>query len=1103
MTSDLTAIFRVVLEASWQSSFIIVLILLVRPLMGARIPAKLRYLLWSLVLLRLLIPIAAFPSSPVSIQNIALVDQPPLQAESIPSPFHDTRPSSGFFRQSLEAAGSSSVALSSPRTLPISISWWSVAAVIWLAGMLMALGVVICAQIQLHRRLGCNDAPLDSAVLAIWTKCCLRLRIKKSPAVCLSAEVDSPALVGLIRPILLLPERSPTVFSREDWENVFVHELAHYQRRDHWTHAVQLIALSVHWFNPLVWLGFRQLRADRELAADEWALQHLEPERATGYGDTLLKVLKESSDNRLSVAAVGILEDRMQLKQRLQRIVEFSPKKLIGSIVGLTLLATIGAVALTDSRAQKQTDAPVALALGPQEVLIQSIVKDDAALAEQALKNGAQPNLETEYIHKGFIDQNTPLYFAAEKGELDLVRLFVGHGASVKPGKSTWTNPLDAALRNGFPAVAAYLHDHGATSNPLVYAAGTGDMAELTKLTAAGKPRNLDEAASTAAGCGQLPALAALLAKGAHATKAFQRAASTGSVESMRYLVGYGIDIHAAGYEALGHAAYNNRTEATAFLLKAGVNPNRQKQPGDTRFTEIDPPLNQAARAGAVSSVKLLLEAGADPNSVVVTDPGYGSAGNTPLCEACQTDSDEVVRLLLDHGAGLETVTSGGFTPALYAAYSHAARCLALLIDRGANLKAWNPIWKCGLLDFAAIFNGEDKIRQGIEIPTVNQLNQCMATLQVLLDHGMDVNSVSREGFSLLSVSIINGQSAWTDMLLQQGAKINTVDQYGGTPLIHAIMSMGQVKNARYYAVLNELLARGADPNLGNNNPIAGKDALPSAFKAAICGFGADEMRRKTVAILLAHGARFSVPKNSDADKLLLAATAGDTDGVGRLLKQGVSPNVADSKGWTPLLSAAALGYDAILKMLVEAGADVNAHDVMGLNALWFTSQRYSDLADFHLLLDKGADVNADSSFMFYYPVLYEAIERHDPVLLADLLKHRASPNLLPGDHPDRFEPLEMAVDQLMENFGDQKRRDVVTMLIAAGANRNPNEKGYRVSLLYFPVENNMIDMVKFLLNAGVDPKKDKDGGKALSDTLERHGSKEMKSLMEPVLGKT
>lgn len=290
MPSHFTDLFRLVLEASWQSSLIILLILLVRPLMGASIPARWRYLLWALVLVRLLVPISAFPSNPVSMQNIAVVDQPFDQVGFVlPQAYKmDSQP------------GPTQEEPGTPQTTPApskasSISWWAVASTIWLAGILASLGIMITAQVLLWRRLGKNRLPVDPAIFAIWNKCCQRLRIKSSPVLRMSSDVTSPALVGLFRPVLLLPEGKLAAFSPEDWENIFVHELAHYRRADHWIHAVQLVALSVHWFNPLVWLGFRQLRADRELAADEWALQHLDPERSTGYGDTLLKVLAQSS----------------------------------------------------------------------------------------------------------------------------------------------------------------------------------------------------------------------------------------------------------------------------------------------------------------------------------------------------------------------------------------------------------------------------------------------------------------------------------------------------------------------------------------------------------------------------------------------------------------------------------------------------------------------------------------------------------------------------------------------------------------------------------------------------------------------------------------
>ena len=71
MNLDATRFLKPLLEASWQASLVILLILLLRPLLGLRVPARWRSLLWSLVLHRLLIPAFLLPLSPTSLQNIA------------------------------------------------------------------------------------------------------------------------------------------------------------------------------------------------------------------------------------------------------------------------------------------------------------------------------------------------------------------------------------------------------------------------------------------------------------------------------------------------------------------------------------------------------------------------------------------------------------------------------------------------------------------------------------------------------------------------------------------------------------------------------------------------------------------------------------------------------------------------------------------------------------------------------------------------------------------------------------------------------------------------------------------------------------------------
>jgi ankyrin repeat protein len=234
---------------------------------------------------------------------------------------------------------------------------------------------------------------------------------------------------------------------------------------------------------------------------------------------------------------------------------------------------------------------------------------------------------------------------------------------------------------------------------------------------------------------------------------------------------------------------------------------------------------------------------------------------------------------------------------------------------------------------------------------------------------------------------------------------------------------------------------------------------------------------------------------------MLLAATTGDLATVKSLLAQGISANVADAKGWTPLLSASALGDSAMLKVLVDAGANVNAHDALGLTALVFTISKYPDLTDFHLLLEKGADVNSESGVVIHQPVLYRAITLADPALTREILQHGAKPNRSPTSKDSLFDPIVLAAGVfLMREPTDEKRREIVKTLLEFGADPNHPSRPDNHPLLYFPVTNDMVDLVKFLLTAGIDPRKDPDGGKTISEQAERHGSTEMKALIKAAL---
>jgi bla regulator protein BlaR1 len=1103
----LQLIFGRVLQASLQATLLGVLILAVQWALRGQLLAGWRNALWLLVFIRLLMP--ALPPTRFSAYNwlTAKSAPPTLQQQSPiqPQPAFPIVPAQA--PSSVPVESKPSLATVTPaipegtkfkprhqtadwwRSLPLlSLAWATGATAMLLAGSL--------GYLRLRKRIARLQKPVPAALLKQFEETKAELKVSRVELL-VSEAVSAPIVTGLWRRKIVLPVSMDAALDSGEIRMVLLHELAHVKRGDLWIAWLAWFAGALHWFNPAIRVAISQARKDRELACDERVLRIVSD--AGAYGSALVRFLEFAYAAQPRLGTVGIFESKSALIQRVRYIAAYRRPTFLASLAGLALMCTLGVLTLTGANTPKKSSAPV-LELPPGEVLLQAIIDNAPDKAEAALKAGADPNKQGDWAHAGYLDQNTPLYFAADQGKLALCQLLVAHGASVKSGGSSWTNPIEGALRSGHPEVAKFLHEQGATVDPLVYAAGVGDHEALKSALAKAKPNTIKEAAETAAGCNQQEILQTLLEHGGDKTKAFLRASTTGAVDAMRFLLKQGIDLKAIGYEALRQAAYHDQTPAAALLLKEGV-PANDPTPGGISA------LHPAAQVGAVGTVKLLLEAGADPNSLTVLGPKddpsmsgqYGDWGDSPIFEACHSDNAEIARLLLDSGARLDIVNRGGFTPVLYAAYTHAPRCLALLIDRGADTKAFNPNWKSGIIDFAAIFTGEDANRPDMRA-TKARINQAMETVQVLLDRGWDVNTVDEKGFSFLSIAISNGQTAWTKRLLELGANINVVDHFGSTLLIRSMISPQEEK--QLFATIDQLFACGINPNAGLNNPITTEfGAVPSELKTALFCFQKPETKRKLVQLLLSKGARFPVEKGSAAEQMLVAASTGDLAKVKELLQKGVSPNVADAKGWTPLLSAAAMGDSAMLRALVEAGADVKTRDALGLAPQWFTFRFMRDQSDLRYLVEKGADVNTVSTAPFFNPMINLAIAHNDPDLVRYLLEHGANPNLLPGlDKAHVFEPLAYVANQLNQSAGkDQKQREIFKMLLKAGASPSPTGPDKR-SHLYFPVVNNHVDLVKFMIEAGIDPKKDPDGGKELAQMAELHGNKETKALIKAAL---
>ncbi|MBE7209877.1 MAG: hypothetical protein INR65_02570, partial [Gluconacetobacter diazotrophicus] len=202
----LTAAFQTVLEASWQGSLVIGLVLLVRRALGGRVPARWRHALWWLVLARLLVPAFALPRNPASLQNVAALGHPFAEVRNLVEaaapgyPLPDALlppapvvPPQGSSDEAADAPGPGSSAVASR---PFHPSVWTMLAGGWLAGTSGFTVWVLVAMLRWRARLRRDPACTNPAVERLWRTCCARAGLRRPPALQATALVNSPALLG-------------------------------------------------------------------------------------------------------------------------------------------------------------------------------------------------------------------------------------------------------------------------------------------------------------------------------------------------------------------------------------------------------------------------------------------------------------------------------------------------------------------------------------------------------------------------------------------------------------------------------------------------------------------------------------------------------------------------------------------------------------------------------------------------------------------------------------------------------------------------------------------------------------------------------------------
>lgn len=347
-------IFRLVVDASWRSSCLVLVVLALRPLLHRHIAARILFWVWLAVAVRLLLPFTVPAAwSPFNLPPFAHRENPGVHPQRGTAPLGPVVPSTD------SPVGAQPSAIPAGwfflRTQPTPGQW---AALVWAAGVVTLLLARLRAYGRFARTLRRSPAAPDAATAGLLAEA-VNQTGGRSPEIVLTNTVSAPALHGIFRPRLLFPPGLLAQLHPSEIQMIFAHELAHDRRRDLLAHALIRLAVFMHWFNPLVWIVARIARHDGELACDEFVTRRLTATDRELYGATLLKIVSLSSYIAPPPLALGVAESKQQIKRRIQMIAANRSSTRTGAILSCALLASLTAVSLTE---QIRAQQPAALA---------------------------------------------------------------------------------------------------------------------------------------------------------------------------------------------------------------------------------------------------------------------------------------------------------------------------------------------------------------------------------------------------------------------------------------------------------------------------------------------------------------------------------------------------------------------------------------------------------------------------------------------------------------------------------------------------------------------------------------------------------------------
>lgn len=336
-------LFLNMLFVSCTTGIIILCIKLSSKLIIKNYSARLKYYLWIILAIRLLIPIySPLPQPPITltIKDTVIADIGVTEKDTVTTDigvtdkkfpdletFDEKEVTDGFEAEPAGAqAGNHNIALS------------GILMIIWLGGAtILLIWQLASYRIYKSQVLRWSYPIKKERIKKQINLLYQEMDIRKAVIFLVSKKIESPMLIGIFKPILLLPHED-----YDDTETYYIlkHELTHYKRRDIWYKLMLLLANALHWFNPCVWIMLREAATDLELVCDDIVAKNGDTATRKAYSETILASIRHQkmADTSLSTNFYGGAEI---MKQRFENIFNAKKRKSGRGIAVIVLIISI------------------------------------------------------------------------------------------------------------------------------------------------------------------------------------------------------------------------------------------------------------------------------------------------------------------------------------------------------------------------------------------------------------------------------------------------------------------------------------------------------------------------------------------------------------------------------------------------------------------------------------------------------------------------------------------------------------------------------------------------------------------------------------------